>query len=202
MLQIVNWLAHVFLSEPSVEFQLGNLLADVVRGPQREAMSPAFVRGAACHKAIDAFTDAHPIVKRSRARISSEHRRFSGVLVDVFYDYYLANNWQCYSPITLAAYTSAFYADVQAQPIELPPDARTMLDRIVRHDLLGSYARIEGVEHALRRISAYLTARWKKPFALDQGVRDLVAQESAFDADFLEFFPALQAHVKSHLSCQ
>lgn len=201
MLQIVNWLAHVFLSEPSVEFQLGNLLADVVRGPQRETMSPAFVRGAACHKAIDAFTDAHPIVKRSRGRIGSEHRRFSGVLVDVFYDYYLANNWQHYSPTTLAAYTSAFYSGVQAHPIELPPDARTMLDRIVRHDLLGSYVRVEGVEHALRRISTYLAARWKRPFALDQGVRDLIAQTSAFDADFQEFFPALQAHVRSHLSC-
>ncbi len=191
----MNWLAHVFLSEPDVEFQLGNLLADVVRGPQRDAMSPAFVRGAACHKAIDAFTDAHPVVKRSRARIGSEHRRFSGVLVDVFYDYYLANNWQRYSPVTLAAYTSAFYANVEAHPIELPPDARTMLERIVSNDLLGSYVRVAGVERALRRISAYLTSRWKRQFVLELGVRDLLAHESAFGDDFQEFFPALRAHV-------
>ena len=191
----MNWLAHVFLSEPSLEFQLGNLLADVVRGPQREAMSPAFVRGAACHKAIDAFTDAHPVVKRSRARIGSEHRRFSGVLVDVFYDYYLARDWERYSPVTLGAYTAAFYASIQAHPMDLPPSARTMLDRIVRHDLLGSYARVEGVERALRRISTYLSSRWQKQFALERGVRDLLAHEAAFGADFEEFFPALQVHV-------
>lgn len=191
----LNWLAHVFLSEPDVDFQLGNLLADVVRGPQREAMSPTFVRGAVCHKAIDAFTDAHPVVKRSRARIASEHRRFSGVLVDVFYDYYLARNWQQYCSITLAAYTSAFYANVAARRIELPPDARAMLDRIMRYDLLGSYARVEGVEHALRRISSYLTSRWKKPFALERATRDLIAHEAEFGADFHEFFPALRAHV-------
>ena len=178
-----------------MEFQLGNLLADVVRGPQRDGMSPAFVRGAACHKAIDAFTDAHPVVKRSRARIGSEHRRFSGVLVDVFYDYCLASNWQRYCAISLDAYTTAFYASVQAHPIELPPDARTMLERIVRYDLLGSYARVEGVEHALRRISTYLSSRWKKQFALERSVRDLLAHESGFGADFQEFFPALQAHV-------
>jgi acyl carrier protein phosphodiesterase len=193
----VNWLAHVFLSEPSVEFQLGNLLADVVRGEQRAAMSADFVRGAACHKAIDAFTDAHPIVKRSRARIGNEQRRFSGVLVDVFYDYFLARNWQRYSPLALSDYTAAFYAGVQARPIALPSDARTMLDRIVSLDLLGSYARVEGVERALRRISQYLESRWRKQFALDHGVRDLLAHEAAFDEDFREFFPTLQAHVAS-----
>ena len=191
----MNWLAHVFLSEPDVEFQLGNLLADVVRGPQRDAMSANFMRGAACHKAIDAFTDAHPVVKRSRARIGSEHRRFSGVLIDVFYDYYLARSWERYSPIALDAYTAAFYASVQAHPIELPPDARTMLERIIRHDLLGSYARVDGVERALRRISTYLNSRWHKHFALDEGVRDLVAHDAAFAADFHEFFPSLRAHV-------
>src|SRR3954465_13490702 len=106
----MNWLPHAFLSESSVEFQLGNLLADVVRGPRRETMSTEFVRGAVCHKAIDAFTDAHPVVKRSRARIGSEHPRFSGVLVDVFYDYYLARGWSLYSAVALDVYTAAFYA--------------------------------------------------------------------------------------------
>ena len=191
----MNWLAHVLLSEPNVQFQLGNLLADVVRGAQRDAMSADFVRGAACHKAIDAFTDAHPVVKRSRARIGSEHRRFSGVLIDVFYDYYLARNWERYSPIALDVYTAAFYASAQAHVIELPPVARTMLERIIRYDLLGSYARVDGVERALRRISTYLESRWHKQFALDQGVRDLIAHEAELAADFHEFFPTLQVHV-------
>jgi acyl carrier protein phosphodiesterase len=191
----MNWLAHVFLSEPDVEFQLGNLLADVVRGPQREAMSAKFVRGAACHKAIDAFTDAHPIVKRSRARVSSERRRFSGVLIDVFYDYFLARNFARYSSVALDAYTSAFYAAVEAHPIALPPDAHLMLERIIRYDLLASYARVDGVERALSRISAYLNSRWRKQFALERGVEDLLAHEAAFADDFHEFFPALQAHV-------
>jgi acyl carrier protein phosphodiesterase len=191
----MNWLAHVFLSRPDVEFQLGNLLADVVRGPQRDAMSASFVRGAACHKAIDAFTDAHPIVKRSRARVSSERRRFSGVLVDVFYDYFLARNFRRYSSVALDAYTAAFYASVQAHPVALPAAAQLMLERIVRHDLLASYARVDGVERALNRISTYLTSRWRKQFALERGVEDLLAHEAALAADFLEFFPALQAHV-------
>lgn len=191
----MNWLAHVFLSEPRVEFQLGNLLADVVRGAQRDALSADFARGAVCHKAIDAFTDAHPVVRRSRSRMSSEYRRFSGVLVDVFYDYYLARDWTRYSAVALDAYTAAFYAGAEPHLTALPPDARALLERIIRHDLLSSYAQVDGVERALRRISSYLNSRWNKQFTLDRAVRDLLAHEAGFGADFREFFPLLQAHV-------
>ncbi len=120
----MNWLAHVFLSEPDVEFRLGNLLADIVRGEELRRMSPAFQRGVDKHKQIDAFTDAHPVVKRSRARISTRFRRFSGVLVDVFYDHLLASDWDRYSPIVLDAFTARFYADIEARHIELPASAR------------------------------------------------------------------------------
>jgi len=191
----VNWLAHVFLSEPSVEFRLGNLLADLVRGEERVGMSVDFLRGTQCHKAIDAFTDAHPIVRRSRSRISSEHRRFSGVLVDVFYDYFLATAWAQYSSLPLAAFTADFYADVQATSLQLPQSARATLDRITKRDLLGQYQRVEGVEHSLRRLSTYLSSRWRKPFALERSVSDLVRHEREFTDDFAEFFPQLQAHV-------
>ena len=72
-----------------------------------------------------------------------------------------------------------------------------MLERIIHHDLLGSYARVDGVERALRRRWAYLESRWHKQFALDQGVRDLIAHEAELAADFREFFPTLQVHVGS-----
>jgi len=191
----LNWLAHVFLSEPDVEFRLGNLLADLVRGDDRARMPAGFLRGAARHKAIDAFTDSHPIVRRSRARIDARHRRFSGVLVDIFYDYCLARHWAEYSTEPLAAFTAAFYAEVDAYPLPLPEAARSTLDRIVRHDLLGQYARIAGVESSLRRVSAYLTRRWGREFRLETSAQDLVAHEAEFDRDFAEFFPQLQSHV-------
>ena len=191
----MNWLAHVFLSEPDVEFRLGNLLADIVRGEQLRRMSVRFQRGAQKHKQIDAFTDSHPLVKRSRSRVSPEFRRFSGVLVDVFYDHLLATDWDRYSPIVLDAFTAKFYADIESSRIELPSSARVTLDRIIRHDLLGSYRRTEGVERSLRRLSAYLSSRWRREFTLEQGVADLISQRAGFEADFAEFFPQLQAAV-------
>jgi acyl carrier protein phosphodiesterase len=193
----LNWLAHVFLSEPDVEFRLGNLLADIVRGEQLRRMSAGFQRGARKHKQIDAFTDSHPVVKRSRSRISPEYRRFSGVLVDVFYDHLLATSWDAYSPIVLDAFTAKFYADIESSSIELPSSARVTLDRIIRHDLLGAYRRVEGVERSLRRVSAYLSSRWRREFELERGVADLIAQRAGFDEDFAEFFPQLQAATMS-----
>jgi len=193
----VNWLAHVFLSEPDIEFRLGNLLADIVRGEELRRMSPSFQRGALRHRQIDAFTDAHPMVKRSRSRISPESRRFSGVLVDVFYDHLLAASWSDHSPIALDAFTARFYADIEGSSIELPSSARVTLDRIVRHDALGAYGSIEGIERSLQRMSAKLSSRWGREFALEQSVADLLAYRAGFEADFEEFFPELQASVET-----
>jgi acyl carrier protein phosphodiesterase len=191
----MNWLAHVVLSEPTVEFRLGNLLADLVRGADREAMSTEFRRGAACHKAIDAFTDSHPVVLRSRARIDRRFRRFSGVLMDVFYDYLLAQSWAQHCPQPLDTFTAAFYADVRRSPLALPADAKATLDRIVQHDLLGQYRHYRGVENSLRRVSTYLVKRWGRDYALESSVAELQAHETELANDFLEFFPQLRAHV-------
>ena len=195
----MNWLAHTFLSAPDTQFQLGNLLADLVRGADRARMPAEFRRGADCHKIIDAFTDSHPLVKQSRHRLPEEYRRFSGVVIDVFYDYLLAKHWSRYTSVSLPDFSRAFYAAAGSHAEDLPEPAKATLGRIIRHDLLGSYQEIGGVEHALRRISVYLTQRWGKPFAIEGSVPALLAVENAIDTDFTDFFPQLQAQVADWL---
>lgn len=191
----MNWLAHVYLSEPRIEVQLGNLLADVVRGPDLMEMSAAFQRGARLHKAIDAFTDAHPVVRRSRLRLGPEHRRFSGVLVDVFYDYFLATRWMQHSSEPLDSFTASFYAEARSGELRLPDNAKIMVDRIIEHDLLGQYRSVTGVENSLRRLSMQLAARWHREFALEKATIALIANEQGLADDFAEFFPQLRTHV-------
>ncbi len=189
----MNWLAHVFLSTADPEEQLGNLLADVVRGAARERLGPAFMRGAMRHQRIDAFTDAHPLVRHSRARLGPTHRRFSGVLVDVFYDHLLANEWEMHSETSLRAFTLEFYAAARAAPLDLPADARELLERIIQHDVLHSYLDVRGVEESLSRLSWRLAKRWGRPFALERSVEVLLEQREGFLEDFRAFFPALRA---------
>lgn len=193
----MNWLAHTLLSEDDVEFQLGNLLADIVRGASRESLGQQFLLGTARHKAIDAFTDAHPIVRRSRARLSAAHRRFSGVIMDVYYDHLLAAHWNEYADMSLDRFTADFYTAVNRASLPLPSEAQRVLERIASHDLLGSYRQLQGVERSLRRISTGLQARWHKSFELEAAVIELEAQRDAYERDFAEFFPQLQRHVQS-----
>ena len=120
----MNWLAHVFLSKPDIEFRLGNLLADLVKGRDRAGMSVAFLDGVRQHQAIDAFTDAHPVVHRSRARIGGDYGHATGILVDVFYDHFLALDWGRYSTEPLESFTARLYGDIRAHPIPLSEEAQ------------------------------------------------------------------------------
>ncbi|HVK10834.1 MAG TPA: ACP phosphodiesterase [Gemmataceae bacterium] len=191
----MNWLAHALLSNPEPESRLGNLLADLVKGRDRAAMSAAFLAGVRQHQAIDAFTDGHPVVHRSRARIGSDFGHTTGILVDVFYDHFLALDWVRYSAEPLAAFTAGVYADMRAGMADFPAEAHAELGRMIDEDRLGSYRRLDGIAAALRRVSLRLQARTGRDFGLERGVAELVAHFDGLRADFAEFFPQLVAHV-------
>jgi acyl carrier protein phosphodiesterase len=191
----LNWLAHAFLSKPDIEFRLGNLLADLVKGRDRAAMSAGFLDGVRHHQVIDAFTDAHPIVHRSRARIGGDYRHATGILVDVFYDHFLALDWGRYSAEPLDVFTARLYADIRAGMVHFPEEAQAALERMMTEDRLGSYRRLDGIEASLRRVSLRLAARIGRDLGLDRGVSELVANFEGLRGDFTEFFPQLQAHV-------
>ncbi|GAB4536332.1 MAG: hypothetical protein Tsb0014_24030 [Pleurocapsa sp.] len=79
----MNWLAHLFLSQPQVEARLGNILADLVKGKEQPTLNSRFYRGIKCHLLIDSFADRHLIIKRSKQRIIAQYKRYSGLLVDI-----------------------------------------------------------------------------------------------------------------------
>lgn len=187
----MNWLAHVLLSPSDIDFQLGNLMADFVRGDDRMRMSGAFVQGARCHAKIDAFTDAHPVVRRSKARIHPRFRRFAGILVDVFYDHLLARHWDEFCAVPLREFTAEFQKEALLRCAELPRDAAAILQRIIEEDRLFSYREIGGVEAALQRLSHRLNERWHRDIRLHEAVPGMGACDAELERDFLEFFPAL-----------
>jgi acyl carrier protein phosphodiesterase len=190
----MNWLAHAFLSKPDTEFRLGNLLADLVKGRERAAMSDEFLDGVRHHQAIDAFTDTHPNVHRSRARIGGDYRHATGILVDIFYDHFLALDWGRYSAEPLDAFTARLYGEIQTSTARFPAEARAALERMISEDRLGSYRRLDGIEASLRRVSLRLAARTGRDLGLERGVSALVANFEGLHGDFVEFFPQLQAH--------
>ena len=191
----MNWLAHLFLSEPDTEFRLGNVLADSIKRHDRASMPPNFQRGIHQHLKIDAFTDTHPIVRRSRSRLTGDYRHTRGILIDIFYDHLLALNWLRYCPQTLESFATSFYAAVRPCPIELPADARGVLDYILDEDKLCSYRSLDGIHATLIRLSRRLSHRLGKSISLERATTDLRKNFDALQADFAEFFPDLQNHL-------
>ena len=195
----MNWLAHLLLAEPTPEGTLGNLLGDLVKGEARKSLSLELQRGLASHQAIDIYTDSHIIVKRSKDRIDRQYRRFAGILIDVFYDYILANNWQDYCDIPLKQFTTTTYAswfDLET----LPPYAKGVIQRLVAEDWLASYENLSGIENTLARISWRLSRRSKRTYDLTPAIAELTDNYSALEQDFQQFFPQLQTYIISQQS--
>jgi acyl carrier protein phosphodiesterase len=194
----MNWLAHAFLSCPDTDFRLGNLLADLVKGSDLDGMPPRFLSGVQCHRAIDAFTDSHPVPRRSRMRIRSDWGRFSGILVDVFYDHFLAVNWHRYTDVPLAAFTASVYGELACRSAALPEHARRAARIMTAEDHLGTYARIEGVEAVLRRISHRLSVRTNRAIALEGAAASLKTHYEGIGEDFAVFFPEVRKHARGY----
>jgi len=188
----MNWLAHLYLSEPSPEFRLGNLLPDLLNAPQLQGLPAEVLRGIDCHRRIDAFTDNHLIVRRSRDRIAKPYRRFSGILADVFYDHFLAVSWQDYSQTPLGEFSQDVYQCLEQVRLLAPEPARSCLQRMSDGDFLGAYRSLPGIEMALARIGA----RLRRPVNLGAAIAELKTHYDQLNEDFTLFFPELRDHVQ------
>ena len=187
----MNWLAHLFLSEPTPEFQIGGLLPDVAPVASLEGLADGFQQGIRRHREIDAFTDTHPVFLRSKSRFAPPLRRFAGILVDVIYDHFLARDWHRYSQQSLGSFADSFYAELVARRGAIPHVAFTRLEPMKADNWLCSYADVQGVATALRRISMRLS----RPFDMSPAANVLTANYAAFEEDFGQFFPDVRALV-------
>jgi acyl carrier protein phosphodiesterase len=191
----MNWLAHIFLSEPNVESRLGNLLGDLVKGQDLDRLDRNLRRGVDRHYAIDRFTDSHVTVKTSKQRIDREYSKFAGILIDVFYDHFLAKNWSLYSDTILSDFTVEVYHSFRNYPGEIPPLAKEAIDFIIDGDWLSSYQHFSGIENALMRLDDRIKARMGDRIKLVDAMSILDREYINLDRDFNSFFPELQHHI-------
>jgi len=188
----MNFLAHVYLADSSDESIVGSLMGDFVKGPLDARHGDAVTHAIAMHRRIDSFTDAHPIVVASRARVSAERRRYAGILVDIFYDHFLARHWSDYSDVTLEHFTARVYAALRAHHAMLPERLQYMAPRMAASDWLASYRHLEAVAIALDRMGE----RLKRGNALLGSAAELETNYAAFEGDFRLFFPEVVKFVR------
>lgn len=185
----MNFLAHLYLSFEQPEILLGNFMADLLGGRREVAQQPPLIqKGVQLHYAIDAFTDRHPIVQQSKARLRDKYRHYAAVIVDIFYDHLLAKHWEQYSEQSLPAFCQQTYSHFRQQAKDIPARVRPYVDSMIQHNWLLNYADEEGIRYTFWRTSE----RSRFNSRLEEAPDDLFAQEAAFTEDFHHFFPLLK----------
>lgn len=186
----MNFLAHIYLSFDEPQLLLGNFMADMLKGRREVEQQPLLIqKGVQLHYAIDAFTDSHLEVKRSKDRLRGKYRHYAAVIVDIFYDHLLAKHWKKYNDSPLPVFSQRTYAHFQQHFDKIPPRVQPYVQSMINHDWLLNYAEEAGIRHTFWRTSQ----RTRFPSRLEEAPDDLFAQEKEFTRDFHRFFPELQA---------
>jgi acyl carrier protein phosphodiesterase len=187
----LNYLAHLFLAGTHPEIILGNFIADHVKGKEILNYSDTVKHGIAMHRAIDTFTDQHPIVKQSITRLRADFRKYAGVIVDMYYDHFLSSNWDEYAPVDIHTFTKTRYDILNAYVDILPTRSARLLFYMEKHNWLLSYSTFEGMQQAFNGMSRRTTFESKMELA----VINLKAGYPEFGQEFRQFFPDLQTFV-------
>jgi acyl carrier protein phosphodiesterase len=191
----MNFLAHIYLSGDNDLIKIGNFMADGIRGKHFETFPLDVQKGIILHRAIDTYTDAHPIFRRSTKKLHKRYHHYAGVIVDVFYDHFLAKNWTNYSNENLEDYIQRFYQSLNENTAILTERTIGLMPYMTKQNWLSSYQTVEGIKQILTQMDSRTKNESKMRFATEE----LTELYSEFEQEFTEFFEDLRIHAKGKL---
>lgn len=188
----MNYLAHVYLSGANDLIKVGNFMADSVKGSQYQNYEKELQLGILLHRHIDSFTDAHPIYRQSKHRLHEKYGHYSGVIMDILYDHFLAKNWEKYNVISLPDFSKNFYKILENNLDLLPEKTKKIVPYLVTQNWFESYASLTGIEKILLQMDYKTHHR----VAMHETVVELKNNYKEFENEFTLFFEELM------LSCE
>ena len=183
----LNYLFHLFLSGDDPEVLTGNFMGDFIKGPLGDAYPPRLRQGIDLHRRIDSFARDQADFNRSRLRLDPTFGLYRGILVDLYYDHFLALSWDQWSRESLDDYLIRVRRIVEGQRLLLPERLREIVP-VIFEDLLPSYLEPAGVGRALERMSR----RVKRSNPLAGGGAELSRHYEGLREDFLGFLPEVR----------
>ncbi|WP_223033331.1 acyl carrier protein phosphodiesterase [Hanstruepera marina] len=183
----MNFLAHIYLSGNNEMITIGNFIADGIRGKKYKNFSNNIQIGILLHREIDSFTDAHRIVRQSTKRLHKNYSHYSGVIVDILYDHFLAKNWHLYSETPLNLYVEDFYASLEKNFEILPERTKKMMPFMIADNWLLNYANIDGIQ----RVLDGMNRRTKNKSKMNKATAELNTYYEEFENEFTLFFDEL-----------
>lgn len=183
----MNFLAHAYLSGDDPEVLFGNFVADGIKGTAAVDYPEAIREGIALHRRIDAYTDAHPVVKQSVARLQPVFRKYAVVIVDIYYDHFLARNWHAYCQKDLVDFTASVYKILIVRYRMLPKRTKRALPFMIAQNWLVGYANLGDLDRVFRGMAR----RARFDSGMEYAVPFLKQHYADFEKEFRLFFPEL-----------
>tara|TARA_R110001592_G_scaffold137174_5_gene354925 strand:- start:5782 stop:6378 length:597 start_codon:yes stop_codon:yes gene_type:complete len=183
----MNFLAHIYLSFNDKEITIGNFIADSIRGNKFDHLPKKVQKGIKLHRFIDTYTDTHEIPKISSKRLHANYSHYSRVIVDIYYDHYLAKNWSKYSDIPLDIFVDDFYDLLEDNYEILPDGVRRMMPYMITDNWIYNYSKMEGIARVLNGMNR----RTKNKSNMNFAILDLEEHYDDFEKEFTEFFEQL-----------
>jgi len=184
----MNYLAHIYLARQNEMTMLGAMLGDFHKIGSQQQYPPEVETEIRVHRKIDSYTDQHPSSLHAKSLFAPEHRRYAGILLDLFYDHLLANHWRQFHDTPLEDFVARFYRALLQHQAMLPERLKHIAPRIAEQNWLLAYRQVEGFEYAATRISHRLS---RNGHLLRAGIQDTLQNYAEIEAGFLHFFPEL-----------
>jgi len=191
----MNFLAHLFLSFENEDHVIGNFIADSIQNREVRNYPAEIQEGIILHRKIDSFTDNHPSVKKGTLRLQPHHHKYAPVVIDILYDYILANNWERYSNESLEVFASNIYTVLTKRINEIPERLKKYLPGMIKANWLQSYKTIKGLLFTLQKMDE----RASFPSKFAEAVGHLQQDYDLFEEEFNDFFPELISYIKSQI---
>lgn len=189
----MNYLAHTYLSGSNDNIKIGNFLGDWVKGSDYLKYPEDIQTGIMLHRNIDTFTDQHPIVHTGASRFRSRYAKYSGVIIDILYDHYLASNWKDFNEMPLRDYVNKMHNLMLNNFEILPERLQNYLPGFMNERWIERYATLDGIRDVLDTMSKRTSLPKETEFAISV----IQAFYRDFHHEFFDFFSQMIEFVES-----
>lgn len=192
----MNYLAHFYLSGNNKQLMLGNYMGDFIKASEVEALPSEIKKGVMLHRFIDEYTDNHQEVLKSKELVRPYFKKYSPVVIDIFYDHFLALNWEKYHSDKLEDFAKKVYDLLESNIDLLPKKSLRFLQYLTQNNMLVNYKSINGMEKVFQGMSyrASFNSGMEKAHVILQ--KHFVELEMHFNS----FFPELNKACKLHIA--
>ncbi len=189
----MNFLGHFYLSHHDTDLLIGNFIADFVKGKKYKDYPSRISEGIMMHRHIDQFTDSHELVRQGRQRLFDKYRHYSGMIIDMYYDHFLANLWENYSDKSLLSFSGTIYQTIESNFQVLPAKSQYMFPFMKKRNWLLSYATTDGIDQALTGMSKRINHDSK----LEESISELLEYYELFKEEFQQFIIEIKSHFEN-----